>query len=408
MARKFKTVDHEKMLDTTVTLREVLPPDHLARFIVGIIALLDLSCFYAAYGARGGEAYAPGILLGLLFYGYATGVFSSRGLEKATYESIPFRFIAGGLHPDHDTIAAFRKRFLPQIKELFVQVLLVAQELGELKLGNISLDGSKFRADASKHHAVSYKRLLELEEQLRKEVEELLELSEQADEQDLPEGLDLAAEITFRQERLANLAQAKAVLEARAEERYQAEQEAYEAKLKERAEKEQQRGRKLGGRAPQPPQPGPRDKDQYNFTDPESNIMKNSTDAGFDQHYNAQAAVDQDSRMIVGGTVSAHANDQGEALPTVEPSRRKWGRRAGRRWITATSARATSRAWRTGRSNPTLRPGKSPIGAVGKRILRSNRRRLGRTPACGRRWPTSCRRRSVGPSIGCAKARWNR
>ena len=329
MARKFKTVDHEKMLDTTVTLREVLPPDHLARFIVGIIALLDLSCFYAAYGARGGEAYAPGILLGLLFYGYATGVFSSRGLEKATYESIPFRFIAGGMHPDHDTIAAFRKRFLPQIKELFVQVLLVAQELGELKRGNISLDGSKFRADASKHHAVSYKRLLELEEQLGKEVEELLELSEKADEQDLPEGLDLAAEIAFRQERLAHLAQAKAVLEARAEERYQAEQEAYEAKLKERAEKEQQRGRKLGGRAPQPPQPGPRDKDQYNFTDPESNIMKNSTDAGFDQHYNAQAAVDQDSRMIVGGTVSAHANDQGEALPTVDAIPAEVGTPAG-------------------------------------------------------------------------------
>jgi len=318
MARKFKTADYEKMLDSTVTLREVLPPDHLARFIVGIIALLDLSCFYAAYGPRGGEAYAPEILLGLLFYGYATGVFSSRGIEKATYESIPFRFIAGGWHPDHDTIADFRRRFLPQITELFVQVLLVAKELGELKLGNIGLDGSKLRADASKHHAVSYKRLLELEEQLRQEVEELLELSERADQEELPEGLNVAEEIAFRQARLLNLEHAKAVLEARAEERYQAEQAEYEAKLEERAQKEQERGRKLGGRAPQPPTPGPRDKDQYNFTDPESNIMKNSTDAGFDQHYNAQVAVDQDSRMIVGCTVSGHANDQGEALPTVD------------------------------------------------------------------------------------------
>ena len=329
MARKFKTVDHDKTLDTTVTLRECLSPDHLARFIVSIIALLDLSCLYAAYGPRGGEAYAPEILLGLLCYGYATGVFSSRGIEKATCESIPFRFLAGGLHPDHDTLATFRKRFLPEIKELFAQVLLVAHELGELKLGNISLDGSKLRADASKHHAVSYKRLVELEEQLQKEVEELLALREQADEEDLPEGLNLAEEIAFRQERLVNLAQAKAVLEARAEERYQAEQAAYEAKLREREGKAQQTGRKAGGRPPQPPTPGPRDKDQYNFTDPESHIMKNSTDKGFDQHYNAQAAVDQDSRMIVGGTVSGHANDQGEALPTVDAIPAEVGTPAG-------------------------------------------------------------------------------
>jgi len=318
MARKFKTVDYEKTLDTPVTLREVLPPEHLARFIVGLIALLDLSGIYARYGSRGGEAYAPEILLGLLFYGYATGVFSSRGIEKATQESLPFRFIAGGLHPDHDTLADFRKRFLPHIKELFVQVLLVAKELGVLQLGNISVDGSKVRADASKHHAVSYGRLREMEKQLQEEVEELLKLSEQADQQAVPEGMNVAEELTLRQARLANLEQAQAVLEARAEERYQAEQAEYEAKLKERAEKEQQRGRKLGGRPPQPPEPGVRDQDQYNFTDPESQVMKNSTDKGFDQHYNAQAAVDQESRIIVGGTVSAHANDQAEALPTVD------------------------------------------------------------------------------------------
>jgi hypothetical protein len=201
---------------------------------------------------------------------------------------------------------------------LFVQVLLVARALGELKLGNISLDGSKIHADASKHHAVSYGRLLEMEKQLQAEVEELLALSEQADLEAVPEELNVAAEIALRQTRLLNLAEAKAVLEARAEERYQAEQAEYEAKLKERAEKEQQRGRKLGGRPPQPPEPGPRDKDQYNFTDPDSQVMKNSTDKGFDQHYNAQAAVDQESRMIVGCTVSAHANDQEEALPTVD------------------------------------------------------------------------------------------
>jgi len=155
MARRFKRVDSEKSGQQTLTIDECLPPDHLARFIVGIIALLDLSVFYAHYAPVGGEAYAPEILLGLLLYGYATGVFSSRKIEKATYESIPFRFIAGGLHPDHDTIAHFRKTFLPQIADLFVQVLLVAKEAGVLKLGKVSLDGSKIHADASKSKAVS-------------------------------------------------------------------------------------------------------------------------------------------------------------------------------------------------------------------------------------------------------------
>jgi len=318
MARRFKQVDYEESLDQTVTIRECLPPDHLARFIVGIIALLDLSAIYVHYAAVGGEAYAPEVLLGLLFYGYTTGVFSSRKIERATYELIPFRFIAGGLHPDHDTIANFRKTFLPQITELFVQVLVVARGMGLLNLGNISLDGSKIHADASKSHAVSYGRLLTLEQYLRTEVEELLALAEQVDQGDLPEGLDVVVEIALRQERLANLVQAKAVLEARAQERYEAEKAEYEAKLREREEKAQQTGHKPRGRAPQPPTPGPRAKDQYNFTDPDSRIMKNSNNDGFDQHYNVQAAVDQDSRLIVGNTVSNHPNDKGEAIPTVD------------------------------------------------------------------------------------------
>jgi hypothetical protein len=197
-------------------------------------------------------------------------------------------------------------------------VLVVAHEMGLLKLGNISLDGSKVHADASKSHAVSYGRLLTLEQQLRTEVEELMALAEQADQGDLPEGLDVEAEIALRQERLVNLAQAKATLEARAQERYEAERAEYEAKLREREEKAQQTGRKPRGRAPQPPTPGPRAKDQFNFTDPDSRIMKNSHDDGFDQHYNVQVAVDQDSRLIVGDTVSNRPNDKGEAIPTVE------------------------------------------------------------------------------------------
>src|SRR5215510_4506819 len=146
MTRKFKTVDDEATRNSTVSLRAALPPNHLARFVADVIAQLDLSSLYARYGTRGGEPFAPEMLLGLLFYGYATGVFSARKIEKATYESIPFRFIAGGLHPDHDTIANFRKTFLAELKELFVQILLLAQAVGVLKLGNLSLDGSKIHA----------------------------------------------------------------------------------------------------------------------------------------------------------------------------------------------------------------------------------------------------------------------
>jgi len=152
--------DYEKSLDQTITIGDVLPSDHLVRFIVRVISWLDVSAIYAKYADEGGEAYAPELLLGLLFYGYATGVFSSRKIEQATYELIPFRFIAGGWHPDHDTLAHFRKTFLPEITDLFAQVLVVAHELGLLKLGNISVDGSKVHADASKSHAVSYSRLL--------------------------------------------------------------------------------------------------------------------------------------------------------------------------------------------------------------------------------------------------------
>jgi transposase len=319
MARRFKViVDYEKVLDQAITIRDVLPPDHLARFIVEVVSWLDLTAIYARYAPVGGEAYAPEILLALLFYSYATGVFSSRKIETATYELIPFRYIAGGWHPDHDTIANFRKTFLPEITDLFAQVLVVAHELELLKLGNISVDGSKVHADASKSQAVSYGRLLQLEQRLRVEVEELMAMGEKAEQGELPEGLDVEFEVALRQERLLNLAEAKAVLEARAQERYEAEKAEYEAKMREREEKAQKTGHKPRGKAPKPPTAGPGAKDQYNFTDPESRIMKNSTDKGFDQHYNVQIAVDQDSRLIAGNTVSNHVNDQGEAIPTVD------------------------------------------------------------------------------------------
>jgi transposase len=317
MTRKFKTVDYEAALDQTVSLREALPANHLARFVVDVVAELDLTRIYERYGLRGGEAYAPELLLALLFYGYATGVFSSRKIEKATSETLPFRFVAGGLHPDHDTLANFRKTFRAEIKDLFVQVLLLAQAAGYLKLGNISMDGSKVHANASKSQAVSYKRLLELETHLHAEVDQLFRLAEQADGHAVPEGMNVTDEIALRQERLARLAEAKKVLQARAQERQAAEQAEYAAKQRAREAKAQRTGRKPRGRAPTPPSGEPQDKDQYNFTDPESRIMKSSRSGGFEQAYNAQVAVDQDSFFIVACSLSNHPNDKAEAEPTL-------------------------------------------------------------------------------------------
>jgi transposase len=325
MSRTFKKVDYEQALELTVRLGDCLPPEHLARFVVDSVALLDISALYAHYGSRGGEPYAPEVLLGLLLYGYATGVFSSRKIERATYEAVPFRFIAGNLHPDHDTLATFRHTFLPELKDLFVQVLLLAQEAGVLTLGTISLDGTKIHADASRHNAVSYKRLLELETQLRAEVEELFLLSEQSDQREVPDGLVVREEMARREDRLARLAQAKAVLDTRAVERAAAAQAEYEAKLAQRAERERTTGRRPGGRPPTPPVPGPRDGDQYNFTDPQSRMMKNPTDAAFEQDYNAQIAVDQRSLLIIASALSNHPNDSQEAEPTLEAIPSKLG-----------------------------------------------------------------------------------
>src|SRR5712692_7392093 len=246
VTRRFKTVNYAQALDLTVRLGDCLPPEHLARFVVDSVALLDLSALYANSGSRGGEPYAPEVLLGLLLYGYATGVFSSRKIERATYEAVSFRFIAGNLHPDHDTLATFRRTFLHELKDLFVQVLLLAQEAGVLTLGTISLDGTKIHADASKHKAISDIRLLEVETQLRAEVEELFAISEQSDQREVPDGLVVSEEIARREDRLARLAGAKAVLETRAGERAAAEQADYEATMAQRAERERTTGRRSG------------------------------------------------------------------------------------------------------------------------------------------------------------------
>jgi len=218
---------------------------------LAVIERLELSAMVGAYRGSGSASYHPSVLLGLLVYGYATGVFSSRQLERATYDSVAFRFIAANDHPDHDTIAAFRRRFLREIEGLFVQVLMLAREAGLFKLGTVALDGTKVHANASRHGALSYEHAHKLEAQLKAEVAELMALAAAADSADVPDGMSVPEELARREERLARIAAAKAKIEARAGERFAREQAEHEAKLRTRAEKAKT-GRKPGGRPPQP------------------------------------------------------------------------------------------------------------------------------------------------------------
>ena len=229
MKVKFRQVDRETLFLMPPSLEDWIPQDHLARFVVDIVAQLDLSAIKSTYAGRGSEPYHPEVLLALLFYGYATGVFSSRKIEKATYDSVAFRFIAANDHPDHDTIATFRKRFLPELKKLFIQILLIAREMEMVKLGNISLDGTKVKANASKHKALSWKHACKLEKQLKAEVNELMRQAEKADRQDVTD-VDIPEELARREARLEAIAKAKAEIERRAAERYAQDQEEFEKK----------------------------------------------------------------------------------------------------------------------------------------------------------------------------------
>lgn len=314
--RKFREADYAATENLEIKLGDALPEEHLARYIVSVVALLDLSEIYGKYGPRGGLPYAPEVLLGLLLYGYTTGTFSSRKIEDATYDQIPYRYIAGNMHPDHDTINEFRKQNLAELKGLFVQVLLMAHMMGYLKLGNISIDGTKVHADASKSKAVSYGRISQMEARLQDEIERLFQLAEAADGR--TDDFDIDNEIQRRRGKLESLAQAKAVLEARTAERYADAEAEYQAKMAARRAKEARTGKKTPGRTPKPPEPDPRDKEQYNFTDPESHIMKNGNKKGFEQCYNGQAGVEHKSRLIVSNTLSNHPNDKQEAIPVID------------------------------------------------------------------------------------------
>jgi len=198
----------------------------LARFVVEIVDELDISALEGAYTGSGSDAYHPRMMLALLFYCYATGMFSSRKMEAATYESVPVRFVAANQHPDHDTICTFRRRFLFPLSDLFTQILLIAHQMELVEIGDVAIDGSKVRANASKHKAMSWERACQLEEQLSREVAEMMAQAEEADN-DTIDTESLPEEIAHRTDRLNKIRAAKAMIEQRAEQRYQAEKATY-------------------------------------------------------------------------------------------------------------------------------------------------------------------------------------
>jgi transposase len=310
----FRPTDRQTGFLMPPSVDEWLPERHLARFVVEVIDGLDLKAMSKAYRGSGSASYHPAVLLGLLIYGCATGVFSSRKLERATYDSVAFRFIAANDHPDHDTIAAFRRRFLKEIEALFVEVLKLAREMGVLKMGTMALDGTKIHANASRHSALSYEHAGKIEAQLKAEVADLLAKAEAADQADLPDGMSIPEELERREDRLKALAAAKVTIEARAKERFEREQAEYEAKLAARAAKTEATGKKPGGKPPQPPVEGPLPTDQVNLTDEDSRIMP-VAGGGFEQCYNAQAVVAAGSLLVVAANVVQAANDKQQLAP---------------------------------------------------------------------------------------------
>ncbi len=411
MSAKFRTIDRDTPMLMPASIQEWLPEQHLARFVVEIVDQLDLSELTSRYGGGGKQAYHPALLVALLFYGYATGVFSSRKLEQATYDSVAFRYITADRHPDHDTIANFRKRFLDELEGLFKQILVLASAMGVMKLGAVSLDGSKIQGNASKHKAMSWGHANDVEKQLEGEVQRLLELAEGADSE-TPEQqqveLDIPAELQRRQERLAAIQEAKTKIEERAQERHAAERAEYEAKMQRREQREAQTGKKAGGRPPQEPQAGPKDKDQVNFTDEQSRIMPASGGA-FVQGYNAQAAVEHDSHLVVGNHVSQATNDKQEVQPALNELE-KVAEELGKPQTLVADGITAKRTWSAARHRGSSRISPAAEKPTTSRWNSACKRRQSvlRMRMRSRRWSIASRRLPGRRSTASASRRWRR
>jgi transposase len=313
---RFVTIDYDTEMLLPPNLREWVPEDHLVHFIMETMDVIDVGLAPVNERGTGSAQYPPRLLLGLLVYSYATGLFSSRQIERATHENVAVRLLCANTHPDHDTLCTFRRKNAALLKRAFAQVLELAATCGVLKVGGVTvaIDGTKVLANASKHSAVSHGHAQKTLQTIDSEIAQLLAKAEQADATPLQDGLTIEGELARRHERKARLLKAKAEIEARAHARFQAEQAEHEAKLAKR-EAVRASGAKPRGCEPQAPDPAPEAKDQVNLTDEESRIMP--TKDGFQQAYNAQAGVETTSRLIVGARISQATNDKEQLTPTL-------------------------------------------------------------------------------------------
>lgn len=319
MAVRLKIMDRDTPMLMPHDLRDWVPKNHIVHFLIDAVSKLPEDSFLFNHRGTGEAQYPPRMMLLLLIFCYVTGRFSSRDIEAATHSDVIVRYICGGdLHPDHDTICTFRRKNRDLFERAFVEVLMMASEIGGLKkIGAVSIDGTKIKANASKHSAVSYKRAGEQIEMLKKEVSELTAKAEQHDSIPLDDGLSIPEEIIRREDRIANLDKARSVIEERYAIERKEKQAEYEEKEKKREEK-RKAGKKPRGKDPQPPPEEPPDKMQYNFTDPESRIMKAGNGNHFKQAFNAQAAVDTETYLIVGQLITDAPNDKQQLNPVIE------------------------------------------------------------------------------------------
>jgi transposase len=320
--KRFKPYHPNQLLLLPPDMKDWLPDDDLVYFIMEMLDRLDLSAIYDSYdGTKGGQpAFDPKMMVGLLLYAYCVGLPSSRKIEKATYYQVPFRVLTADQHPDHDTIAEFRKRHLKALSGFFVQILQLCQKVGLVKLGHVSLDGTKVKANASKHKAMSYGRMEKKSEELEAEVRRLLQEAQAVDDAEDAlygkgkRGDELPEELRFKQKRLEKIKEAMESLEQ------EAKAEA-DVKRKEMAEREQalkEQGKKRKGKKPKAPGEEPDPKAQRNFTDADSRIMKDSASKSFEQGYNCQVAVDDKSQIIIASGVTQQSNDKQQVKPMVE------------------------------------------------------------------------------------------
>jgi transposase len=319
MSTRFVNVDRDTPLLLPPDLREWVPEDDLVHFVIASLTDMDLSLLKVNRRGTGSEQFPPRMMLGLLIYCYALGVFSSRRIERATWRDVGVRFLTGDTHPDHDTICTFRRENLDLIAQTFLEVLKLAREMGLLKVGTISVDGTHIRANASKHKNVGYARAGELEEQLKLDIAQLLEKAKEADAQGAVDPAELPQEIARRDKLREKMAKARAVLQEQARERAQAPREQYQRKMQERQErKDQGKGPGTGGGNLKEPDDKPGDKDQVNLTDADSRLMKKGFNGEYRQSYNPQVAVDAEgSMLIVAAGLTNCANDLQQLEPMI-------------------------------------------------------------------------------------------